>query len=87
MHIYEPNYISGAVSRLKDYPFGRHALDLWNELVKAGKKIEEVWIGGGGNADGKCRTMACLWLCGEIMYNIGEGEDMQILVEWSQIPV
>jgi hypothetical protein len=38
MYIYEPNYISEAVGRLKDYPFGRRALDLRNELVKAGKK-------------------------------------------------
>ena len=38
MYIYKPNYISEAVGRLKDYLFGRHALDLRNELVKAGKK-------------------------------------------------
>ena len=87
MYIYEPNYVSGTAVRLKDYPFGRRALDLRNELVKIGNKIEGVWIGGGGNAEGECRTMACKWLRGEIMHDIGEGEAMRIPVEWSQIPV
>jgi hypothetical protein len=87
MYIYEPNYISREIIRLREYPFGRRALDLRNEVVKTRKKIEQVWIGGGGNTEGECRTMACQWLRGEIMYDIGEGEDMWILVEWSQIPL
>jgi len=87
MYIYEPNYIQQEAIRLKDYPFGRRALDLRNELVKAGKKIDQIWIGGGGNTEGECRTMACKWLRGEIMYDIGEGEEMRIPVTWNQIPV
>jgi hypothetical protein len=42
MYIYDPNYISGEVTRLKDYLFGHRALDLRNELRKAEKKIEEI---------------------------------------------
>src|SRR5437763_726419 len=72
MYIYEPDHISGLVVWLKDYPFGRRTLDHRNELGKARKKIEEVWIDRGGNIDSKCCTMACKWLQGEIMYNIGE---------------
>jgi hypothetical protein len=87
MYIYEPNYIPQEAIRLKDYPFGRRALDLRNELAKAGKKIDQIWIGGGGNTEGECCTMACQWLRGEIMYDIGEGEDMRIPVTWNQIPV
>jgi hypothetical protein len=85
MYIYDPNYTSGEATRLTDYPFGRRALDLRNEIRKAAMKIEEVWIGGGGNKEGECRTMACQWLRGEIMYNIGEGDNMRIPVNWSQI--
>jgi hypothetical protein len=87
MYIYDPNYPSGQATRLKDYPFGRRALDLRNELRKAGKKIEEIWIGGGGNTKGECRTMACRWLQGEIMVDIGDGEDMRIQVNWCKIPL
>ncbi len=87
MYIYDPNYTSGKVTRLRDYPFGQRALDLRNEIGKAGKKIEEIWIGGEGNTEGECRTMACQWLRGEIMYDINEGEDMRVPVVWSQIPL
>ena len=80
MYIYKPNYTLEKVTWLIYYPFGRRALDLRNELQKAGKKIEEIWIGGGGNTEGMCRTMACQWLRGEIMYDIGEGEDMRVSV-------
>ena len=85
MYIYERNYVLGEATRLKDYPFGHCALELRNELRKAEKKIEEVWISGEGNTEGERRTMACQWLLGEIMKGIGEGEDTQILVQWTQI--
>jgi len=87
MYIYDPSYVSGSVTRLKDYPFGQRALDLRNELRKAEKKIEEIWIGGGGNSKGECRTMACQWLRGEIISDIGEAEDLRVPVVWSQISV
>ena len=81
MYIYKPNYISRTMVCLRDYPFGRCALDLQNKLVKLGKKIKEVWIGGGGNIEGECCSIACKWLRGEIIYDIGEGEHMRIPVE------
>ncbi len=87
MYIYDPNFTPGEVTHLNDYPFGRRAVDLRNEIVKIRKKIEEIWIGGGGNTEGECRTMACQWLRGEIMYDIGEGDDMRVLVEWNKIPL
>jgi hypothetical protein len=59
MYIYKPNYILQEAICLKDYPFGRCALDLRNKLAKAGKKIDQIWIGRGGNTEGECRTMAC----------------------------
>jgi hypothetical protein len=42
MYIYDPNYTSGKVTRLRDYLYRQHALDLRNEIGKAGKKIEEI---------------------------------------------
>jgi hypothetical protein len=87
MYIYDPNFTPGEATRLNDYPYGRRALDLRNEIVKIKKKIEEVWIGGGGNTQGECRTMACKWLRGEIINDIGDGEDMRIPVTWTLIPV
>ena len=87
MYIYKPNYILGTMVCLRDYLFGHCVLDLQNKLVKLGKKIKEVQIGRGGNIEGEYCSIACKWLKGEIMYNISEGEDMQILVEWSQILV
>ena len=87
MYIYEPNYIPAEATRLKDYPFGHRALELRNKLRKAEKKIEEVWIGGGGNMEGECCTMACQWLRGEIIHDIGEGQDARVVVEWTKIPV
>ena len=59
MYIYKPNYTLVEATCLKDYLFGYRALELRNELRKAKKKIEEVWIGRGGNTEGECCTMAC----------------------------
>ena len=59
MYIYNSNYSLEKVTCLKYYLFGCCALDLRDELQKAKKKIEQIWIGGGGNTKGKCCTMAC----------------------------
>ena len=87
MYIYNPNFTPSKVTRLNNYLFRRCAVELRNEILKIRKKIDEIWIGGGGNTEGECRTMACQWLRGEIMYDISEGDDMRVLVEWNNIPL
>jgi hypothetical protein len=62
VYIYDPSYLPPETPQrrnLKTIPLtGTKAYTVIGKLKKRNLLVEEIWIGGGGNEDGRCREMS-----------------------------
>lgn len=72
MAIYDPNYEEdGKVTRVSELKEVRLVINLVARLKEIGKKVKEVWIGGGGCVEQMCSEMCREWLHEELVVKSG----------------
>ena len=59
--------------------------DLLEAYKKKNLKIDNIFLGGGGNSGIECQDMACKWLRSEVMKYMGSMDNGVVVNNWEEI--
>ncbi|KAI9787399.1 MAG: hypothetical protein M1816_007532 [Peltula sp. TS41687] len=89
IYIYDPCYLppatpSASLRRLVTFPNLQMARNLINQMVvNQRRRVDEIWVGGGGNTTQDCRGMTARWM-EDLVLRLARGEDID-LIGWEHI--
>jgi hypothetical protein len=88
--IYDGSYMplveeSGVQRRLHQLPFMKRAWDLIKAYKGRNMRIDQIFVGGGGNDSSVCQDMACHWIRGEVMSHMGRVDSAVPVENWEKV--
>jgi hypothetical protein len=80
-----PSQQGGVRRRLHQLPFMKRAWDLIRAYKGRNLRVDQIFVGGGGNDNNVCQDMACHWMRGEVMSYMGRIDSAVPVENWEEV--